>query len=74
LAFSADGKRLVSSSRDNTVKVWDAATGEIIHSLPGQPGAVLSVRSSPEGKRLASYSDDGTITIRDASIMAPPPQ
>ena len=28
MAFSPDGRRIVSGSRDNTVKVWDAATGQ----------------------------------------------
>jgi WD40 repeat protein len=33
VAFSPDGKRLVSSSYDQTVKVWDASTGQTMLSL-----------------------------------------
>ena len=35
VAFSPDGKRIVSGSWDKTVKVWDAATGTEIFSLKG---------------------------------------
>jgi len=35
VAFSPDGKRIVSGSGDKTVKVWDADTGKEIFSLKG---------------------------------------
>ena len=54
VAFSPDGKRLASASRDGTVKVWDAATGQEIRTLKGHTGFVTSVAFSPDGKRLAS--------------------
>ena len=28
VAYSPDGKHIVSGSRDNTVKIWDAQSGE----------------------------------------------
>ena len=54
VAFSPDGKRLVSASADQTVKVWDAATGSETLTLKGHTGGVFSVAFSPDGKRLAS--------------------
>jgi WD40 repeat protein len=36
-AFSADNKLLLSASRDNTLKLWDAQTGEYLRSFLGIP-------------------------------------
>jgi WD40 repeat protein/tRNA A-37 threonylcarbamoyl transferase component Bud32 len=54
VAFSPDGKRLASASRGQTVKVWDAQTGQELLALKG---AARSVAFSPDGKRLASASN-----------------
>jgi WD40 repeat protein len=35
VAFSADGKRVVSGSRDNLVKIWDADKGSEVRN-PGE--------------------------------------
>ena len=35
VAFSGDGSKVVSGSRDNTVKIWSADNGEVIQTLSG---------------------------------------
>jgi WD40 repeat protein len=40
VAVFPDGRRVVSGSRDETVKVWDAATGECVATLAGHSSAV----------------------------------
>ena len=36
VAFSADGSKVVSGSRDNTVKIWSADNGEVLQTLSGE--------------------------------------
>jgi hypothetical protein len=66
VAFSPDGKRLLSGSRDCTARVWDAERGTEILSLKGHTDLVLSVAFSPDGKRLLTGSLDGTAKVWDA--------
>jgi eukaryotic-like serine/threonine-protein kinase len=67
VAFSPDGQRIVSGSYDNTLKVWDAETGQETLTLKGHTATVESVAWSPDGRRIASSSQDGTIRLWDAS-------
>ena len=67
VAFSPDGKRIVSGSYDNTVKVWDAESGSELITLKGHKSGVRSVVFSFNGKRIISGSLDGTIRLWDIS-------
>ena len=67
MAFSPDGRRIVSGSYDKTVKVWDAATGQETLTLKGHSMAVTSVAFSPDGRRIVSGSEDGTVKVWDAA-------
>jgi WD40 repeat protein len=66
VSFSPDGERIVSGSSDNTVKVWDAATGQETLTLKGHSSAVWSVSFSPDGQRIVSGGGDMTVKIWDA--------
>jgi WD40 repeat protein len=66
VAFSPDGKRIVTGSQDMTAKVWDAATGQELLTLEGHTDVVRSVTFSPEGNRIVTGSDDRTAKVWDA--------
>ncbi len=66
VAFGPDGKRIISGSDDQTVKVWDAATGQELLTLKGHVKSVNSVAISTDGKRIISGSDDQTVKVWDA--------
>ena len=67
VAFSPDGKTLASGSEDETIKLWDVATGKEQATLKGHTHAVCSVAFSPDGKTLASGSGDKTIKLWDVA-------
>jgi WD40 repeat protein len=72
-AFSPDGKRLVTTSGDGTVKVYETATWQEVLTLRGHKGEVLDVAFSSDGRRIGSISNDGTVRIWDATPLAAKP-
>ncbi len=67
VSWSPDGKKLASASSDNTVRIWDGTTGNVIKACTGHTDSVNSVSWSPDGKKLASASDDKTVRIWDGT-------
>ena len=65
-AFSPDGLKIVSASRDYTVRVWSAATGDCEQTLRGHTSYVYSAAFSPEGRQIVSASQDKTVRVWDA--------
>jgi WD40 repeat protein len=79
---SPDGTRIATASDDGTAKVWDAATGTLIHSVTGSSGwlifpkivmaapcdlAALGATAFLPGGRLLTVSETGTLTVWDAA-------
>ena len=70
LAFSPCGRYLASGSwwagtEKVSIRLWDIATCENIHTFWGHPTDVQDLAFSPDGALLASGSADGTILLWD---------
>jgi tricorn protease-like protein len=65
VAWAPDGKTLATGSWDNTVRLWDAATGEELRKMAGHTACIFYVAFSPDGKLLASASRDKTVRLWD---------
>jgi len=69
--FSPDGKTIVTTGLDKTVRIWDAESGKELQTWEDEglyqdiPG-ILSVKFSPDGAKIAVVQQDATIRIRDA--------
>lgn len=63
VAWSQDGRRLASASKDKTARIWDAATGQCISVLRGHKDQLHSIAWIQHDKRLATASGDTTIRI-----------
>ena len=63
VAFSPDGKNLVSGSEDNTVRLWDIKSGYELRAFLGHTGTIHAVSFSPDGEMIASAGDDKIIKL-----------
>jgi WD40 repeat protein len=65
LAFSPDGKHLVTAGGSSAIHIWDVATGKETKANSGHSGEIYSLVFSPDGKLLASRSRDQTVRLWD---------
>jgi WD40 repeat protein len=70
VAFSPDGKTIVSGGSDGTVRLWDTSGKAIGQPFKGHEDAVNSVAFSPDGKTIVSGSHDRTVRLWDTSGKA----
>ena len=71
MAFSPDGKTVLTGSDDKTARLWDAATGNGSGRPLEHQGAVWAVAFSPDGKSILTGSRDGTARLWDGEVGQP---
>jgi WD40 repeat protein len=65
VAVTADGQWAVSTSDDNTLKVWELESGQALRTLEGHSSGVTGVALAADGKRAVSASLDTTLKVWD---------
>ena len=65
VALTPDGRKGISGSDDNTVRVWDLESGECLKVLEGHTDFVKSVALTPDGRKAISGSYDKTVRVWD---------
>jgi RNA polymerase sigma factor (sigma-70 family) len=70
LAFTPDGKHILSCAQDQTARLWDVATGAEVRQFKGHEAGVSCLALAPDGKTAATGSQDGTARLWDVATGA----
>ena len=68
VAFSPNGRQIISGSGDDTIKLWDVETGHELRSFNGHRYEVNSVAFSTDGRLIVSGSE----SVRESAAHANP--
>ena len=63
VTFDPTGRMLASGSGDNTIKLWEVASGKLLRTLVGHINPIVSIAFDPLGRTLASASEDSRVRV-----------
>jgi WD40 repeat protein len=66
VAYSSDGRYLVTAAEDSTARVWRVSDGVVISTLEGHRGTVPSAAFDDSGRLVVTGGDDQYIGVWDA--------
>ncbi len=64
--FNAIGSQIVTASRDDTARIWDAQSGRLLYTLSGHTRDIRSAIFNAAGSHIVTVSNDSTARIWDA--------
>ena len=70
VAVTPDGRQVVSSSGDMTLRIWDLGSGAIVRTLGEHSDTVTAVAVTPDGRQVVSGSGGGTLRVWDCASGA----
>ena len=65
--YNADGTKIISASKDESIRIWDAETGREMQRLIGHNGSVYTASFNNDETQIVSAAGDGTIIVWDAA-------
>ena len=68
VAFHPNGRYLLSSSSDSTVKIWDLRQGHILYSLYGHEGSSTTCNFSPGGDFFTTSGADAIVNVWKSNL------
>lgn len=68
IAFSSDGKYLVSGGLDKTVRIWEVQSGQLVQTLSGHQYFVLDIEVSKDGKWIISSAGDYNKKVGEVKV------
>lgn len=71
LAWFSDGRRLLTSGMDGTLRIWDAVTGRQLRLLSGARSSLLGATLSKDEKSALACSSEGSILELDLDARSP---
>ena len=71
IAWSPDGKVVISGDSDGTIRWWEVQHGQCIRALQAHQGTIQALKVHPDSSRLASCGDDGAIRLWDIESGEP---
>jgi WD40 repeat protein len=63
VAITSDNTKIVSGSRDKTIKVWELNTGKLLNTLEGHTSSISSVAITSDNSKIVSGSYDKTMKV-----------